>query len=139
MEDSSLLKQLASMDYFFYYGMNDFRDECKSELLQIIIQPKKSMFFFRNNGAGVKSCENFPSGLLMQLGITYGIANSVAVRNTYTTDGANGYPDRRIAVSQGSIEYEQDNSGNIDIRVYYYLYADLSSKNYLKMTTGAIQ
>jgi hypothetical protein len=133
------IKQLASSDYFFYYDKIDYKDMCQHDLMEIAIQPKKSMYFYRDYGAGIKSCENFPVGLLMQIAITYGIANSVAKRNLTVTDGANSYPDRRIAVSQGSIDYEMLDIGAIDIRIYYYLYADLTNKQAINLSTGTIQ
>jgi len=139
MQASNLFKQYASSDYFFNYGLLDSKDEAKHDLIEVIVQPQKSMFFFREFGAGIKNMENFPSGLRLRIAVTYGIANAVAFRNTVVTDGSEDYPDRRLAVSQDSIEYKQDDAGNLDLSIFYFLYADVKNPSQIMLSTGVIQ
>lgn len=138
MISKDLFKQYASSDYFFYYQNIDFRDMCKHDLLELLSQPARSMYFFSKYGAGIKNFENFPTGFIMRIGITYGIANAIAKRNTFVTDGSGGTPDRRIATSQEAVEYEQGEMGNLDVSVFYFLFADLKKQDNIKLSTGAI-
>jgi hypothetical protein len=94
------------------------------------------MFFFRQYGAGIKNYQNIPIGLTMQIGIPYNIANSVAYRNTVVSDEN---PDRRIATSQSSIEFEADDEGDININVPYFLYSDYMNMNNISISTAGLR
>jgi hypothetical protein len=56
--------------------------------------------------------------------IAYAVANAISKRNLNVTDGSNGYPDRRIAVSQAFISVEDNMGGERDVKVYYFNYKD---------------
>lgn len=145
--NTDIFTKIASTDYFFFYGEGsiDPHDECKSDLMQLLVQPQRSMFFFRSNGAGVKSFENFPIGLTMQIGIPYAISSSIANRNTIVSDGTDIYPDRRISTSQDAINFTIDENKNIDIAVSYLLYMDVKNQGdqkkpqNIKISTAGIQ
>lgn len=141
MSDSDLFSKIASSDYFFYQGEDKIPvvDECKADLMRVLVQPKKSCFFFRSEGAGIKDYENYPIGILLQINLQFGVADAIAFRNTYVTNGQDNYPDRRVATSQQSIDYAADDKGNIDLSIFYYLYVDIIKSSILKLNTGAIR
>lgn len=133
----SSLQQLADIDIFFYYGDNDLGLEVEAELLRGILQPKKSMFYNRDEGAGVFEYENRPSGLTIDVGLRYDIANWVSVNNTRVTDGSEGYPDRRIAVSQNTIKIDRKN-GQMDISVLYIPFFNYQKPNVASVQVGVV-
>jgi hypothetical protein len=142
--DSDIFLKNASSDHFFYYGegiINE-RDECVSDLMQLLIQPKRSQYFFRRSGAGVKDFEGHPIGLMLKIGIPFSIADAIAYRNTYVSDGSGGYPDRRIATAQDAISFDVKGNGNIDITVLYVLFMDSgeadSPRGILNFSTAGI-
>ena len=111
-----------SWDIFFYYGeTNDLDLECEYDLWEILLQPGRSLFYNRRFSAGLSQFENNPNGMSLQIFGRYEIASSIAYRNTVVSDGSEGLPDRRIAVSQNSVGFKQEN-GNLDIEVLYFLY-----------------
>ena len=115
-------------DTFFYYGENKKNIDMENNFDMSIgvIQPKKSLYYMRNEGAGVSDFENFPNALGLVVGLRYNIANWVSFRNTYISSGQNNFADRRVAVSQNTIDIQQDTTlGNVDILVYY-----ISLRNY---------
>jgi len=126
--NSDTFKQLTSTDYFFFYGegLNDYRNECKHDVFEIVIQPQRSMPFFRSYGAGIHL--NFPLGLMQRIMVPFSITNSLAYRNLYVSDGSNGTNDMRVATSQEAISFDADDNGNVDISVFYFMYADLSTQ-----------
>ena len=134
--DAADIKIYASSDFLFFYGSNDLAEECASDLYQILFQPSRSMFFYRDFGAGISAHENYPSGISREILIPFAIADSVAKRNTIVGDGTNGTVDRRIATSQSVISVESDNSGNTDIVVNYFLYADQKDFQTLSFPVG---
>jgi hypothetical protein len=115
---------LADWDIFFYYGQLDTDLEIKSDLLAGIMQPKRSMFYNRADGAGASDYENYPNTLLLQVGLRYDIANWVNYNNTQCSDGTNDTIDRRVAVSQNSMEFTAVRDA-LNINVYYIRYADM--------------
>lgn len=130
--DTNIFTQFASMEYFFYYGENtiELANECKSDLISLLVQPKRSMFFNRSAGAGIKDFENFPIGLMMQIGIPYAVASAIANRNAYVSDGTNSkFPDRRIATAQNVVSFSSDDNGNVDLGIQYIIYDELKNQN----------
>jgi len=125
MEMSS---DLTSWDYFFYYGKNDLETECRRDLLELLMQPSRSLFYFRRGSSGISEFENNPNGMRLQILGRYAIANAIAYRNTYVTDGTDDTRDRRIAVSQAGIEFSAS-SENLDIEIQYILYAFFNQLN----------
>jgi|SRR5271157_3168035 len=138
MSSDSLFSQFSSTDFFFFYQQNDLHSQCESDLATILLQPKRKMYFNRQFGAGAGAFRNFPAGFMMELGVGYSIANSVAYNNTVVTDGTNGTVDRRIATSQNVISVDSDNNGNIDITVLYFLFADQKNQKGLTLNTGML-
>ena len=130
-------KQLSDIDIFFFFGDNDLGMEVESELLRGILQPKRSMFYNREEGAGVKEYENRPSGITLDVGVRYDIANWVSQNNARVTDGSEGYPDRRIAVSQNTINVERKN-GQVNIDVLYIPFFNYEKPNVTSVQAGVV-
>lgn len=123
--------QLSDFDIFFYYAENsgDIDLEIQSDVLQGMIQPRKQMFYNNQEGAGVKEKENSPLSLIMQIGVTVDIVNWISKRNTEVTDGTNNTIDRRVAISQKSIEMQYDSKGELQIKATYIPFKDAKSPN----------
>lgn len=125
---------LQDFDTFFYYGQNELEIETKSDLLAILLQPKRSLFYSRAlNAAGVKEYENMPSGIMLRINLPYDIVDSIAKRNQFVSSGENGNPDRRVALSQNTIRLQTDNQGNVDVSVLYIPLADFRQTQSLQV------
>ena len=125
-----------SFDNFFYYGenSNSLDDEILHDLYQGIEQPKKSMYYNRQDGVGIHEKENFPSSIAFYIMCRYDIVQWIAYRN-------NNLPssnlDRRVAASQASISVLQDpSSGEVDIKVEYIPFKDYTKKEALSLPMG---
>ena len=108
---------LSDFDIFFFYGDNDLQTEIESDLLAGFIQPVRSMFYNRQDGAGV--IENAPNTPSQSIYRSYEFVNWASWRNTKVGDGTNGTKERRAAVSQEHIKYSRDNRGNLDAEILY--------------------
>ena len=113
----------SSWDIFFFYGKNDLDLESQYDLYEMLLQPKRSLYFFRRGSAGVSEYVNNPNGIDLQVFARFEIANAIAYRNTIVSRGENGTKDRRIAVSQTSIGFESKND-ELNVRILYFLFAD---------------
>lgn len=129
------VKQLASSDFFFYYDDISAQDISEHDMMELILQPKRGLFYFRKFGAGVSDYENFPNAIFIQVLLRYSIADSIAYRNKFVTDGFGNTIDRRIAASQTTIGFKQE-GGNLDIEVLYFLYSNFSNPNSLNVPFG---
>jgi hypothetical protein len=119
-----------SWEDFFYYGENLFTLEHENEfdIIQGTIQPLKSLFYFRQEGAGIQELENYPNSFILLLLGRYNIVKWIAFRNSYVI--TNNY-NRQIIVSQDSIRIDQEyNEVNIDIGYRSYK----SSNEYTSVT-----
>lgn len=117
---------LQNWDNFFYYGQGDIDTESRFDLYQLLLQPKRSLYYNRRESGGVSEYENRPNTIELQVFGRFEIANAVAYRNTLVTDGSNGTIDRRIAVSQNSIGFNAKGN-NLDVSVLYFLYTDFET------------
>lgn len=131
----SSISKLSSWDIFFYYGQNDLDLEIESDLMNLCLQPVRSLYYNNSDSSGVSGYENYPNEFNLQINLRYSIANGVARRNQIISDGSNGYPDRRIAVSQFSISIKQVPNG-INIAVLYIPYYNYSSYRIVNTTIG---
>lgn len=116
------IKTLSSWDNFFYYGQNDFDLELESDLMMLLLQPGRSLFYNNQESAGISDYENYPNDLILQIYGRYSIAAAIAWKNRQISDGSNNTKDRRIAVSQNFIKFKAD-GGNLDISVVYIPYS----------------
>lgn len=113
------------IDYLFYYGQVDEDDEVQKDILMGLEQSRRTMFYHRSFGSGIKEYENTPDGLAFTIGVKYGIASWIAARNQEVSDGSNGTRDRRVATSQSVILVEGGN-GEKTVSIPYLRYADLN-------------
>lgn len=126
------INQLQSSDYLFFYDDIDVAQMNEHDLMELLQQPRRRLFYNRNSGVGVHESENYPNGIALQVGLRYDIVNGIAIRNTLVTDGSQGQKDRRVAASSESIGITQK-SGEADIQVYYlnlFNYSEVQSVNF---------
>lgn len=119
MDDIAVLKDF---DMFFFYGQNDLDLEIKSDILINLLQGKRSLFYNRDSDAsGVKDYENKPDGLDLRINLPYDIVSSMARRNQTVSAGENNQRDRRVAVSQSTIQVQpvSKSKGEISVTVYF--------------------
>jgi hypothetical protein len=132
------INEIVNGDYFFFYGKAPIEDETAHDLMLMLLQPKRKMFYNRSEGAGVSDYQNYPNALSLQIGLRYDITIAIAYRNYYVTDGSNGTIDRRIASSQLSISFDQDDNGNLDLSVYYFMYGNMNIPQNLSLPVGKV-
>ena len=123
---SEILTGVNPWDVFFNYGEIDLQDEVAYDLYELLLQPKRSMFYFRDGSGGVTDFENYPSGIQLLL-MKFEIALAISKRNNYVSNGDFNLRDRRVATSQEYITIDYDDKGNIDVGVLYFLYSNYQS------------
>lgn len=133
MSDS--IQAYSSSDFFFYYGQGDLLEESKHDLWELLIQPRKSFFYNRQEGGGVSDYENYPNAISLQVGLRLSIASAVAYRNSLVTDNFTG-KDRRIAVSQNYIYFSSDGLGQLDIEIQFFMYSDYKNRQKINTSIG---
>lgn len=126
-------EKLKDFDNFFYYGLGDLGDEIKSDLLQLLLQPQRSLFYSRDrNSAGVKKYENWPGGVNMEVSIRFDIVSAIGRRNlSVSADN----PNRQVATSQGQIIINQER-GQADITVSYIALKDYRQSDTITIPLG---
>jgi len=97
---------LSDFDNVFFYGKGELFTEQRSEILSYIIQPKRSLFYNRSQGAGIRENENKPNTFIIELTIRNDIIRQVGRYNEVVTTEN---PDRRIASSQALVDVEATN------------------------------
>jgi hypothetical protein len=108
------------IDKFFFYGKLDLDTEVNNDLLQGIIQPKRTMFYFREEGCGASDYENSPLTYNNIVLLKYEIVNWFAFRNSYISKASDNLPERRALTSQNIIDFEIDSqNGEANLYVYY--------------------
>lgn len=123
------VSELTDIDIFFYYGQLDLDLEIESDIFNGLIQDKRSLFYNREDGAGVSEYENHPNVLLLEIGVRFEIVEWISYRNQQVGDGTNGSKERRVASSQLAI-FTERNGGELDISVFYipfYNYNNISN------------
>jgi hypothetical protein len=114
--------QLGSWDLFFNYGKNSLDLENESDAMMILVQGNRTLFYNNLESGGVSGSENHPNVVSLQVSLRYGIASAFAFRNRMVVDGSNGNKDRRLAVSQNSINFISNRNGELDVAVLYIPY-----------------
>lgn len=130
MTDNSSFDINSVWDTFFYYGGEKSKSdisvldtECRTDLYELLLQNKRSLFYYRSGSAGVSEYENNPNGIGLQIFARFDIAEAVSYRNQLVSNGEGDSVDRRIAVSQNSVGFEQPQSDELNVLVLYFLYA----------------
>jgi hypothetical protein len=116
----------SSLDWFYFYDENDLNDETQHDLVEGFIQPRRSLFYNREDGCGIPDRENMPQSIILQIGIRFDIANWIAYRNTIVSTSNEG-KERRAAVSQSSISVKLNKNGQVDVEVMYIPFADIEN------------
>lgn len=129
------LDEVSDINVFFYYGTLSNELETEHNLMAGLLQPERSFYYNRSDSVGVDSYENHPNNLLLQIQLRFQIANWVNFYNTYTGDGTNGSRERRLAISQFSIEFEQSED-NLDVNILYIPFADYTQMKSVKTSVG---
>lgn len=129
------LDEVSDINVFFYYGTLSNELETEHNLMAGLLQPERSLYYNRSDSVGVDSYENHPNNLLLQIQLRFQIANWVNFYNTYTGDGTNGSRERRLAISQFSIEFEQSED-NLDVNILYIPFADYTQMKSVKISVG---
>jgi hypothetical protein len=125
--------QLSDVDIFFYYGKSDLDLETRSDIMQNLLQSRRSLFYDRSNDcAGIKDFENYPNTLGLQILLPYSIVDALSKRN-FTVSAEN--LDRRVAVSQSTIKVSSDKNG-IGINVFYIPFFNLENPTNLNIPLG---
>ena len=130
------MPNISDINNMFYYGINDLRNELRHDIVQGIIQPRGTLFYGRQFGAGVRDFESYPNGLTLQIGLRYAIVDFIARRNQVVSNGTNGTRDRRVAVSHNSIRITKDGPGNLNVDIYYIPLADYENPDRITVPLG---
>ena len=131
------LQQAGSTDFVFYYDSAALRDQAEADLLLLLAQNPATLFYNRGYGCGVGIRENVPNSATQQAILRTDILNALAGRNRVVTNGEDGYADRRLFASQGTIQIEQDpQTGEVDVVVSYILSGDLSALRSTRAPVG---
>lgn len=130
------MNDLADFDMFFYYGQNDILDEIQSDINIMLAQPKRSLFYSRSYGAaGVQEYENAPNAVNIAVSVPYDIVKEISKRNSIVSNGQDGGPDRRVAISQNTIKIEQDKD-TLNIKVLYIPFVSLGTPQVASVDIG---
>ena len=129
------LDEVSDINVFFYYGTLSDELETEHNLMAGLLQSERSFYYNRSDSVGVDSFENHPNNLMLQIQLRFQIANWVNYYNSYTGDGTDGSKERRLAVSQFSILFEQLND-NLDLSVLYIPFANDTQLKSVKTSVG---
>lgn len=120
------ISELSDIDIFFYYDDGDPSVEIASDLMSGLLQSKRTMFYNRNEGCGISEKENYPNSINNAIAMKYDIVSWVSKRNTEVSDGTSNTIDKRIAVSQNSINVSRESNGGLNIEILYIPFYDLT-------------
>ena len=128
------VSQLQDFDNFYYYGLGDLQNETAGDLLQILVQQKRTLFYSRSrNAAGIQ--ENHPNSVKIRTLFPFDIVSAISKRNQSTGNGQNGTKERRVATSQNQVQVKQ-NGSEADISVFYVPFVDINQKNKVGFQIG---
>lgn len=126
--------QLADFDNFFYYGSGDLEDEIASDLLQLLVQPKRSLYYSRSrNSAGIP--ENYPNSSRYKFLVPYDAISAISKRNNTVGNGQSGTKERRVATSQNMVLVEQKSS-LVNISLFYIPFTNVNIKTKVGFQVG---
>lgn len=129
------LDEISDINVFFYYGTLDDEIETEHNLMTALLQPERSFYYNRSDSVGMDSYENHPNNLMLQVQLRFQITNWINYYNTYTGDGTDGAKERRLAVSQFSILFEQSED-RISLDILYIPFANYTQVKSLKTSAG---
>lgn len=112
---------------FFYWGRVKLEDEVVDDVRAGLMQPRRSLPYFRDYGAGIPEWENTPINANALVQIRYEAVKFVGLRNRVVSDG-NAGPDRRAVTSQSIVEAEASGAG-LDVTVPVILLGTLATRS----------
>lgn len=121
---------------FFYYLKGDPINDISADIELALIQPKRSLFYYRSAGAGIQEYENLRTNLQIQIGLKYDIIMAISERNARVPDGSTAAPDSRAAASQASIDIDVDGD-NTNVVVRFIPIANLRGIQSISIPIGA--
>lgn len=130
--------EISDINVFFFYGTLSDEIETEHNLMAGLLQPERSLYYDRSDSVGVGSYENHPNNLILQIQLRFQIANWVNFFNSYTGDGSSGSKERRLAISQFSILFEQTND-NLDMDILYIPFSNYTQIKSVKTSIGISQ
>lgn len=130
--------QLSDIDNFFYYEDLSVAVASRHDVAVGALQPKRSLFYDREDSAGISEYENLPNGFFAEINLKYDIVNWIGRRNQVVGDGQAGSEDRRVAVSQSTIQVRRS-GGNVDISILFLTLGDLNQPQLLNIPAGGGQ
>lgn len=138
MHEKIETENLKDFNIFFEYGNLDQELEDASDILSGLLQRKRSMYYYRQEGSGVPLKENYPNSAAMVVSLRYEVVNWISFRNTQVSDGTNNTRDRRVASSQSQVGFKQDKKGNLDMSVLYLPFSNFTKPREVSipMATG---
>lgn len=126
MPTPPILDQASDFDLVLYYGLNDPQLEIFSDVGEGLLQPRRTLAFYSDFGAGIVERENYPNAVTQDIFIRLGVAEHFARRNVEVSDGTTpGTVDRRVAVSQTSVSIARS-AGNLDVGVIYIPFSNFN-------------
>lgn len=132
------MSNLDSFDYFFYHGSQPLNEEIASEVLAMLNQPARTLYYSRSyNSSRVHDYENTPNSLVLEVGMPYDVVESIARRNTVVGDGAQNGRDRRVFASQETVSIQRS-GGNVDLSVEYIQSVD-NKGNQIQLPIGRVK
>ena len=130
------LEESQDFDNFFYYGQGNLEKETESDILSLISQSARSLYYDRfYDSAGIDQFENSPISVIIQVLLPFAIVSAISKRNTITS-GDGSSIDRRVAVSQNLISVEKGGDGEVNIQVGYVLFSDINTKQNVSIPLG---
>lgn len=112
---------INNLDAFFYYGTSrgDIDVEIKDDIKAGVIQKKRSIYYNRQYGSDITRRENYPNTSILTISFRYDVINWIVNRNENLPALEGSQKDRRVAVSQSTINFFNDDKGNVEIDLYY--------------------
>jgi len=125
-------------DIFFYYGQNPLDVETKADIMELLVQAKRRLFYSRSRGAaGIERYENTPSGVSLQARLPADVVTAIAERNLRVSSGEKGSRDRRVAVSQTQVDVVSDTvTGVATVSVLYIPLANIDETQTVSAPIG---
>jgi hypothetical protein len=128
------------ISYFYNYGNVELRDEIKQDIMVGLLTDKRSMYYYRDYGAGIMVHENDINNVIAQILMRYDIVIFMARRNREVSNGSSGYRDRRAVTSQSVIDvYSEGNESEVSVDMVYIPMFDMLNKENVTVKMGGAQ
>lgn len=135
MAEARNFSELADIDVFFFYGQIGVSHETEHDIALGLMQPSRSLYYDREDSAGVPEYEGLPNAAYSATIMKFDIASWVARRNLLVGDGQGGTQDRRVATSQTVIDVEQSGQ-EMDVTVRFISFSDMQTPTKLTVPIG---